>query len=339
MAKALITGGSGFIGTHLADVLASRGDEVTALVRRTSRVAPLQALGVRLAYGDVTDPESLRQAVAGADVVYHLAGRTACTDWRDFYRTNTAGTVAVAAACAQRPSPPTLLIVSSLAAAGPASPGRPRRETDPPRPVSHYGRSKRLAEQAVQRLAHRMPITIVRPPIVFGPWDHLVYGVFNGVARTGIHLCPTLGRHYHSLIHGRDLANFLVLAAQRGKRLVPHHEDVLAPSQGIYFVACERDVCYAEFGRLISQALGRHRMATIFVASPLVWLTALAGEAAARLLHRPLIMNLDKYWEITAGSWTCSPRKAVAELGFAVETPLPQRICQTVAWYREMGMI
>jgi uncharacterized protein YbjT (DUF2867 family) len=74
MARVLVTGASGFIGFHLVDAPMARGDEVTALVRTTSNVGRIQPLGVRLAYGDVTDPKSLPAAVAGHWIVYHLAG-------------------------------------------------------------------------------------------------------------------------------------------------------------------------------------------------------------------------------------------------------------------------
>ena len=118
MAKVLVTGGSGFIGTHLVAALSARGDEVTCLVRKSSRLTGLRQPGVRLVYGDVTDRECLGAAVAGQDVVYHVAGRTQALVPRFFYQVNQHGVANVARACAGRTTPPVLVSVSSLAAAG-----------------------------------------------------------------------------------------------------------------------------------------------------------------------------------------------------------------------------
>ena len=120
MAKVLVTGGSGFIGTHLVAALAARGDEVTCLVRKSSRMAP-SARGARLLLGDVTDRESVAAAVAGQAIVYHLAGCTQALAPRHFYRVNQHGVANVARVCAGQTTPPVLVSVSSLAAAGPAA--------------------------------------------------------------------------------------------------------------------------------------------------------------------------------------------------------------------------
>ena len=109
MAKALVTGASGFIGMHLVDALVARGDEVTCLVRKSSKVERLQTLGVRLVTGDVTQPESLPDAVAGQDVVYHLAGRTMALKDRQFFEVNRRGVIHVAKACAGRETPPVMV--------------------------------------------------------------------------------------------------------------------------------------------------------------------------------------------------------------------------------------
>lgn len=217
MAKVLVTGASGFIGSHLASALVARGDEVTCLVRKTSQIKGLNGLGVQLVYGDVTQPESLLSAVAGQETVYHLAGITLALTKRQFFRVNQEGIRNIARACAAQPGPPVLLVVSSLAAAGPALDGRPKIESDPSQPVSAYGRSKRAGEQEAELFADRVPTTIVRPPIVFGERDHLGLPLFRSVDKFGIHFVPGRGRHRYSLIHVADLAELIILVAQRGK--------------------------------------------------------------------------------------------------------------------------
>lgn len=336
MVRALVTGASGFIGGHLVQALAERGDLVVAMVRQTAVAGPMQRFCAKLVPGDVTDFESVRSAAAGVDVVYHLAG---CTIQRhQFHRINAQGTQNVARACAAQASPPVLVIASSLAAAGPAPQGRTRTEVDRPIQVSEYGRSKRSGEMAAQRLAAQVPTTIVRPPIVFGERDKLTFKMFHGVARFGVHLVPSLGRPRFSVIHAADLAQLLILAAERGARMRSPEQNHL-PYQGYYFAAAEEDPTYDDFGRMIAVAVGRRRVATIHCCSTVVWMVAGCSDVASRLCRLPSPLNLDKAWEMTSGSWICSPRRAADELGFTVAAPLAERLRQTTDWYRREGWL
>ena len=313
----------------------ARGDEVVCLVRRTSHVEHLRPLGVQFREGDVTDLESMRRAVAGMQTVYHVAGCTMTLQTADFYRINTGGMGHVAQACAEQQQPPVLVIVSSLAAAGPAPRQTPRVESDRPVQVSEYGRSKRLGELAAQRLADSVPITIVRPPIVFGERDRVGLDMFRSVARVGVHLIPGVARHRFSLIHAADLAQLLILAADHGHRLPSSEYPETTVGEGTYFAACEVNPTYMELGRMIGKVLGRRRVLTLHTTTPLVWMIAAAGDLAGHLLGHPMFLNLDKAWEVTAGSWTCSPRAAVEGLGFSVAAPLESRLAQTAQWFRQ----
>jgi nucleoside-diphosphate-sugar epimerase len=333
MSKILVTGASGFIGNHLVATLVARGDEVTCLVRKTSLVDPLRKLGVRFAYGDVADHDALAAAVANQDVVYHLAGCTKTIVGRRFDEVNHQGMANIAQACAQRTTPPTLLIVSSLAAAGPVHDGRPRVETDPLHPISHYGRSKRAGECAAEALANRVPITVVRPPMVIGEADLLSLPLFRSVARFRVHMMPRWREHRISVIHADDLANLLILAAQRGQRLLPHREGQEGNAHGYYFAASDEDPFYSDLGRMMAEAANRRVLLIIPTMPPVVWTVATVGEAIARICRKPIVMNFDKAREITGGLWLCSAQKAADELGFHVAAPLCDRIRQTMEWY------
>jgi nucleoside-diphosphate-sugar epimerase len=340
MSRVLVTGASGFIGPHLVDALVARGDEVTALVRPTSQVDRLESLGVTLARGDVTDPASLRAAVAGKSIIYHLAGLTRALRARQFYEVNDQGVRNVARACAERSDPPVLVVVSSLAAAGPSPRGRPRTESDPPRPVSHYGRSKRAGEKAAEELADRVPITIVRPPVVFGETDTATLPMFKAVAGWGIHLVPGYVPRSLSLIHAADLARALILVSARGSRLPPSgQKDEASNAPGYYFAACDEHPTHYQLGRLIGSALGRRRTWTIPFGGPIVWLVGGVGEMVGKARGSQVVFNLDKAREATAGSWVCSPNKARDELGFSVQVPLANRLRQTAEWYRKEGWL
>jgi nucleoside-diphosphate-sugar epimerase len=208
------------------------------------------------------------------------------------------------------------------------------------RQVSHYGRSKRAGELAAQRFADRVPITVIRPPIVLGEGDHQGVTLFQSVDRMGLHLVPGWRTHRYSVIHATDLANALILAAQRGSRLAPAGlPGNLSAAPGFYFVSAQEDLTYPELGRLVGQAVGRRRVWNVRVGVGVVWIVASAVELTAQLRARVLYLNLDKAREVTAGSWTCSPRAAVAELGFSVGAPLLERLRQTAKWYREAGWL
>lgn len=338
MAKILVTGGSGFVGSHLVEALVARGEAVSCLVRRTSRTDLLERLGVRLIYGEVTDPRSLTEAVQGQDVVYHVAGLTRVLDPREFYRVNGEGVGAVAEACAKAsPGPPILVVVSSLAAAGPARHGKPLTEEDPPAPVSHYGRSKLAGEEAARQWADRVPISIVRPPIIFGPRDRACLEWFKCIRRFRLHFVPGWRRRRFSLIHVADLVQLLLLAAQQGERLrkseSPEHR-----SQGIYFADSGEHPTFAEMGRKMAAAMGCG-VAICYVAMPLLWTITAAIEALSRLRRKPHYINFDKIREAAAGHWICSAEKAASQLGFSPAASLDQRFHETVVWYRENGWL
>ncbi|MCE5267440.1 MAG: NAD-dependent epimerase/dehydratase family protein [Planctomycetaceae bacterium] len=338
MANVLVTGATGFIGTHLVATLAARGDTVTCLVRKSSRIGGLRQAGAELAYGDVTSRDGVNSAVAGRDIVYHLAGCTMALQPRYFYLVNQHGVANVARACAGQTTPPVLVVVSSLAAAGPAMDGRPKTEADRPSPVSHYGHSKRAGERAAEAFADRVPITVVRPPIVLGQGDRMGLPLFRSIARLGVHLAPGLQRRF-SVIHADDLVQLLILAAERGKRLPARSESQSYRPDGYYFAASEEAPTYADLGRLVGEALGRHLVVIVPTATPLVWMVAWAGEAISHLRHDPLFMNLDKAREINAGSWICSAEAAAQQLDFSVGAPLLERLRQTAEWYRQAGWL
>lgn len=337
MAKTLVTGATGFIGSHLVRALLAQGDEVTCLVRPTSRSEGLASLGTRLAPGDILDEATIAAALEGIDVVYHLAGVTKAFRNRHFFRINEGGVENVARACAGRTSPPVLVVVSSLSAAGPSSAERLRCESDPPQPVSYYGRSKRAGEVAAERLAAEVPISIVRPPIVLGEGDTNGAALYRSIARWGVHLVPGRTGWRVSIIHSEDLAAALLLVAERGERIAPPSSDA-NEAAGYYFVADERHPTYVELGQLIGNVLER-RVRIVRPSLAMAWLAAAGSELGALAMRQPSIFNFDKVREAVAGSWTCSDERIRQTLGFATAKPLIERLRQIGEWYRREGWI
>lgn len=339
MAKSLITGAAGFIGSNVVRMLLSHGDEVTCLVRRSSALRNIESLDVRHAHADVNDGDALRRAITNHDFVYHVAGQTKALRRDDLFRVNGQGMANVAEACAAQDTPPVLTIVSSLAAAGTSPPRRLRLETDPPAPVSWYGRSKLAGEQAARLRADRVPITVVRPPMVLGRADRMGLEMYLSLQRFGVHLSPGYRRLRYSVIDAADLAELMYRAAHRGERLPPADDEDSEPGTGIYYAATDDHPTYGELGRLIADALGRRWRVVIPVAMPVVWATAACGELSGQLRGRPVYLCIDKAREIAAGSWACSPEKARQQLGFEPACSLPERLEQTVAWYRQEGWL
>ena len=335
MTRALVTGASGFIGYHLVTRLCQAGHQVTCLVRETSNVDRLRPFGVRLAYGDVLDRTSLRQAVAQQDLVFHLAGVTKSITPGRLTVVNAQGTRNVATVCAEFCPSPTLVIVSSLAAIGPSVDDVPLRETHPPAPVSDYGRSKLQGEQAARACADRVPMSIVRPPIVLGPGDRDGFELFAGIAKWRVHLVPSWQDYRVSVIAGADLAQALLVVAERGQRLVPQEN----LDQGVYHISADQMPTYADLGHLIAQSLGSPRPAIVRVPGPAVMLVGGFNEALARLRGRPHILNRDKAREATAGAWICDNRKLRAELNFAPGQSLQERLAETGQWYADHGWL
>lgn len=314
--RVLVTGATGFIGQALAARLAGRGDRVRALVRATSDTARLRALGVELVEGSLAAAD-LDAALDGCDAAVHLAGAVKASRPGDFLAVNGAGTRAVAQACRQAARAPVLVYVSSLAAAGPA-PGRPRTEEDPPAPVSRYGESKLAGEAAVREVASRVPASIVRPPVVFGPGDREFLPPLARMVRLGVALRGPAAPARLSLVHVDDLCAGILAVLDRGARVAAE-----GPG-GTYFLA-DGPLAWEEVVRAAAgPAAGRLRFLPVPLAA--VALAALGSDLWARASGRPAMLSLDKLRELRQPDWTCDAGRARRELGWAPGQPLPERL-------------
>jgi len=342
MPRMLVTGATGFVGSNLVAHLRKQDRPVRCLVRDKSRTALLEELGAELVRGTLNDQESLDRAVAETEVVFHLAGRTRALSSHEFFADNAEGTRRVVEACAAQQKPPVLVLVSSMAAGGPSLPGTPRREADDDRPVSDYGRSKLAAERAASGLSGEVPISILRPPIIFGPRDRSCLTIFQGVKSLRLHPVPGFRKFPVSIVHVADLCEALVRIAERGERVAAQQNGSSdgAPdsSKGKYYIAAERTIKYGELGSLAGQALG---CATLVLPLPkaFFWLVGGSIEIVGQIRRRPAVLGIDKIREAVATGWECSDEKLRRELGYQPTLPLEQRFAETAAWYREQGWL
>lgn len=333
MPRCLITGATGFIGPRLVRVLQAAGGDVRCLIRPNSDTSQLAPLDVRLLQGDVTDAASLAAGVAGVDFVFHLAGRTMARNYDAFAEVNETGSANMAAACAAQTTPPVLVAVSSLAAAGPSPVGGALTEREPPEPVSNYGRSKLAGELAIREWASEVPISVVRPPVVFGPGDRAGFVLVQSLRKMGLHLVHRPGLPL-SLIHADDLAAALMLVARHGERLDPTDPR----GTGVYNAADPNPSSYTEMGEMIAAALGR-KIRVLRVRKWALRMAALVGEAIGRVSSNSLPLNLDKLAEGTASGWVASTTKITSQLNFQPAAPLAERYRETIDWYRSAGWI
>ena len=334
----LVTGASGFIGGRLVGRLMECRYCVSCLVRRNSRIEGLCSGGAQLIIGDVTDQRSVERALAEsqAGTVFHLAGLVKALGRDDFMQVNAGGVDIVAAACAACASPPVLVVVSSLSAAGPGAADQLREEGDIAAPISNYGRSKLAGEEAAARYAGVVPISIVRPPIVFGPGDRGVLEIFGPITRWGVHVVPGWGgERRFSLVYVDDLVEGLLLVAEKGERLGVQG----SPGRGVYFIAGGENPTYAQLGQAIGQALGRKRLTVMRLPGPLLRLVGVGGDVMARVRRQPGWINSDKITEALGGSWTCSAEKARSQLGWSPAFTLDERLQETAQWYRQAGWL
>ncbi len=326
--NALVTGGTGFVGAHLVKALCARGDTVTVVARRP---ALAQTLGwgseVKLVRGDLEDEAALREGCAGADVVYHVAGKIVARNVAEFMATNRDGTANVLEA-ARDSGVRRFVFVSSLAVGGPTTHGHPIDEERPPQPVTDYGRSKLAAEVLVRAMPASLPWTIVRPAVVYGEWDRATLKIFQFVRRG---LAPVFGDGSQelSVIHAEDLAQSLIAAATSP-----------AAAGRIYFAAHPTTTTSRELVLAAGQALGRGTTPRILPVPPAIARGVLwTVGTIAYLAGRATLLSADKAHEFLAPAWTCRSDALTRDTGWRAAIDLETGLKRAANWYREAGWL
>lgn len=324
--RVLVTGGTGFIGPHVVAALIEQGFRPRVLVRSTSNVAQLTALGAESFVGGLDDPDRLAQAVEGVATVIHLAAVTRARSEHEYYQVNAEGTRnLINAVRAAHPRPRRFIYVSSLAAAGPAVDGTPVRVQDVPRPITAYGRSKLLGEEACLAVPSEIEVVILRPPAVYGPGDRDLFRCFQ-MARYGILPVPSGPTRWVQFIHVHDLMNALLCAV------------TATHAGGVYHVAEPQPYAWGQITDWLAKAVGRQVWA-VRVPPWGVRAAAAVSEFGAAMIGRATIFNREKAEELLAPGWLCETEAVKRDLGFEVRIPLPQGLVGTASWYREQGWL
>lgn len=326
--KVLLTGGSGFLGSHIAEQLTEAGHSVRALVRRSSDTRFLRSLpGMELVSGAVEDAEAVREALEGVEAVIHAAGLVKARSPQEFARVNVEGTRNVLQAAVARGGIRRFVLVSSLAAVGPSADGRPVSADNPPGPVTHYGRSKLAAERLVLEVADRLPVTILRPPLIYGPRDRETLAFFRTV-KSG--LLPYLGdgRNTLSVVYGSDCGRACVLALTAAVR-----------SGSAYFVDDGQIYVWREMLSELERAVGRKAFLRIPIPFGVARGVAVGVEAFGKLTGRAVMLTRDKLNELAQPNWVCESESARRDLGWSPRVTWAEGVHHTASWYRASGWL
>ncbi len=325
--KVLVTGASGFLGSHIAEQFAAAGHEMRLLLRSTSDRQFL-TFSYEEAIGDVTDASSLGPAVEGVDAVVHPAGLIKARNEAEFHAVNAEGTSNLLTAIEERtPELRRFIYISSMAAHGPSPNGQPRPTEARPRPVSAYGRSKLGGETATRGSALASRAVIFRMPVIYGPRDPALLSFFKAVR---YRIAPLLrgGRNCLSIIYASDAAKAVVEATTADANVGGR---TYSPEDGAVYAW--RDLLSA-----IEGASGRR---ALMLPVPLIGYQAagFASELLGRLTGRAQVLDRDKVREMRRRAWLCSSEALREDLGWRPAVQIEEGARLTHEWYREAGWL
>jgi dihydroflavonol-4-reductase len=325
--KILITGATGFIGSHLVERLGKSGHQIRCIAKDPLNVGILKSAGYEVILGDLNNGVDWDMLLDGIDLVYHVAGVTRCTATEEYYEGNYRATKRLIEICSlQCTHLKRFVYVSSLSAIGPSLNGRPVEESTPYHPVSHYGKSKMLAEIEVQNASSRLPITIVRPSAVYGPRERDMYDYIK-LIKKGIELLIGFGEKLLSLIYCEDLVRGIQLAG----------ESPVAIGK-TYFLGSEQFYTVRDLGQTIARVVVAHPV-NICLPHAVVYGVGAAAAAIGILTHQQVFFNLEKARESVQPAWTCSVEQAKNDLGFRQMVSLEEGMRKTYRWYCENGWL
>jgi nucleoside-diphosphate-sugar epimerase len=323
---ALVTGATGFIGSHLVEALVEENWQVTCLVRPKSRTGFLEKFPVRILRGPADDHSFLAEAVERQDYIFHLAARIRSAR-RDVYeRANVRFTRNLAQVCLhENPDVKRFVYVSSIAAAGPSLAGEIQDETRTPAPTSEYGRTKLKGEETITELWDRLNATIIRPPNVYGPRQQETELLIKLMQKR---IVPLLKHDQKttSLIYVKDLIKGMIQASQAA-----------IANRKIYYLTDERPYSWKEVILTIKKyVLGGSLYFPLYedIICSAAWLTD-----ALKSLHLVQSYFGRRAWRaMVQTSWLFSSAKATKEFAFTPDYSLDEGIEETVTYYKRFAL-
>lgn len=321
--KVLITGASGFIGSRLRDTLLDSGSDVLAIRRKGS---PPAKRG-RSVEADYADLRGITEIVADEkpDFVLHVAGATKGVTYDDFWRANVLPTQTLVRAFeVAHPALTRFVHVSSLVSYGPSTKTRPHVESDLPKPIEFYGRSKHEAELEVAK-AKQLDWTILNPAGVYGPGDVDYFELFKEASH-GRNIFFGNRQRWFSALYVDDMVSAILHVA--------NHPDT---KRARYFVCDDRPVTWQSFQKEIVEASGR-RVIELDLPEFLTKVAAFGGELATRFDGKARLFNHQKVKMGVQDAWTCTS-KSLRATGWSSEYDLERGVAAATEWYRQNGWI
>lgn len=322
-----LTGGSGFLGSHIAELLSEEGFEVRALVRQSSKKDFLRKTGASLVEGDVEDESSIKRWLRGVDAIVHAAGVIKAQGEEEYIKVNKNGTANLLRACKSiNPSIQRFIYISSIAAQGPCPSPHPRKKNIPPSPVTIYGRSKLLGEEEVLKFKNLFNVTIIRPPVIFGQRDSEFFKIFKLIKM--LRIMPFINKkNLLSIIHAKDVARAVLLSLKK-----EHPAGSIFPIDdgGVY--------SWDDLRIHIEKAMGI-KSYSIKVSPIFFNAFAYFYEFYGKIVSEPVILNREKVKEMSQLYWICGYEEIKNTLGWEPKFPFPESVGDTFKWYVENGWL
>lgn len=319
----VVTGANGFVGSHLVDYLLEKGDEVHCIVRKSSNLRWLEGKNVVIHDAGLFDTAELKKILKDVDYLYHVAGVVKAKTEEGYFKGNVETTKNLLDAVVEvAPNIKRVLIVSSLTASGPSKLDNPNNEDTLCNPITTYGRSKVAQEELAKSYMDKLPITIVRPPAIFGERDTEIYLVFK-TYKQGLMTLVGFDRKEVSIIYVKDLVIGIYLSAN----------SEIAKGE-TYFISSKLFYNWPQIGEVIKNAMGKGAI-NLRLPHFLVYTVATFAQFFSMFSKKPATFNLEKARDFVQAAWTCDISKSEKDLGFVEKYGLEKGMKATIDWYKK----
>ncbi len=325
--KALITGGTGFVGSHLIDRLLENNFVVFCTIRKTSNLKWLKGKQLNYIESDKLTDGVIKDVIQEVDFIFHIAGVVKAKRKEGYEKGNYILTKnLINSVLDTKHKLKKFVLISSQAVCGPNPDENPIDENYIPRPITNYGRTKLKAEQEVLLHKDKLPVTVLRPCAIFGPRDTEILYYFKTYSK-GLNAIIGFNKKYLSLIYIEDLIDGILLASESEK------------SNGeIFFLSNTNFYDWDEIASTTEKVLSKKAI-KIRIPHWVVYTAGALSEFFSLFSKNAATLNIEKCKDLTQTRWVCSNKKARELLGFREKNTLEEGFRKTVEWYKQNGWI